>query len=141
MALSPTLCDREQAKFKEDADGETAVNVCNTPTNPINVTGAFTVAAPGPIKVSGTTVTATSATFPATNQADRAALSIRNIDPLKSIFIVNSVSITKAAAGLDFWEVGPNESLNTDLDDTSGIILVADAGETVSIQIMEIKGP
>ena len=138
MALPKSLCDREQDKFFEDTNGETTVRVGAQEALPIS--GNFTVAAPGPIKVTGTTVTDTSAAFPATNQTDRAALSIRNVDATESIWIVNSTSITKAAAGSDIWEIGPNETLNTDFDDTNQIILVADAGKSVSIQILEIKG-
>lgn len=37
-----TLQDRELAKFMDDADGNVCVNVCNSPTSPLTVTGTFT---------------------------------------------------------------------------------------------------
>ena len=110
--------------------------VLNSNTDPVPISLTF----PGPIKVSGTSVTDTSAAFPATNQADRASLSVRNISKNKSIYIVNSTGITLAGAGADNWEIGPNETINFDFDDTNQVNLVADSGDTVSIQILEIKG-
>jgi len=113
------------------------LDVCIPPeAGPISTTQA----AVGPILITGASVGDVSAAFPAVNQTDRAAFSIRNIDLVESIFIVNSVGITKAAAGIDIWEIGLNETANFDLDDTNKINLVADAGMTVSIQILEIKG-
>lgn len=141
MSLPKSLCDREMDKFCEDSQGRTAVRVCGDDNDAINVTGTFVQAAVGPIKITGETVTATSAAFPtAANQVNRAAFSIRNVDSVESIFIVNSTGITKAAAGVDIWEVGPNETINLDFDDTNKINLVADAGKSVSIQILEIRG-
>lgn len=141
MAIPKSLCDREQDKFCEDSNGKTAVRVCTDSTDTINVSGTFTNAAIGPVKVTGETVTATSAAFPtAANQVDRSAFSVRNIDPVESVFIVNSVGISKATAAADVWEIGPNETMNLDFDDTNKINLVADAGKSVSIQILEIKG-
>jgi len=39
-----TLGDREQAKFKDDANGDVCVNVCNDPASPLTVVGTLTVA-------------------------------------------------------------------------------------------------
>lgn len=119
-----------------------ARRICGDPdAEPVPVSGSLslTLSTAGPMKVTGATVTAASAAFPATNQTGRQALSIRNVSLSESVWIVNSTGITKAAAGVDIWEIGPNESINTDFDDTNQIILVADAGKTVSIQILEIK--
>ncbi len=141
MTLPKSLCDREQEKFCEDSEGNVAVRVCGDNPDAINVSGTFTVAAVGPIKVTGETVTATSAEFPsAANQTSRAALSVRNIDSTDSVWIVNSTGISKATAGDDIWEIGPNETLNLDFDDTNKVTLVADAGKSVKIQVLEIKG-
>jgi len=110
-------------------------------SNPVPITGTVTAnpAAAGPIKVTGDTVTATSASFPtAANQSGRVALNIRNTDSKDSIWIVNTAGISLAAAGADVWEVGAGETLNTDFDDTNKVILVAESGKTVAVQIMEI---
>lgn len=140
MPIPKSLCDREMDKFCEDSEGRTAVRVC-TDNEAINVTGTFVQAAVGPIKITGETVTATSAEFPtAANQANRAAFSVRNVDASQSVWVVNSTGITKAAAGDDIWEIGPNETLNLDFDDTNKITLVADTGQSVKIQVLEIRG-
>lgn len=96
----------------------------------------------GPIKVTGETVGQFSAAYPtAANQVDRVAISIRNLggqnDP---IFIVNTIGTTEALADPDKWEIGGGETFNMDMDDTNKIILVAETGNTVDIQIMEIRG-
>ena len=141
MTLPKSLCDREQAKFCEDSEGNVAVRVCGDNVDPVNVSGTFTNAAIGPIKVTGETVGDSSAEFPvAANQTDRAAFSVRNTDPLESVYIVNSTGISLVAAGDDAWEIGPNETLNLDFDDTNKITLVAESGKSVKIQVLEIKG-
>lgn len=141
MAMSKQRTDREYAKFKETPSGETAVRICNDSDTPLVVEADVTVVTgiSGPIKITGSSVTDSSAGFPATNQSGRNSISIRNIDTAESIWIVNSTGITKAGAGVDIWEVGPDETFNMDMDDTNKINLVADTGKTVSIQIMEIK--
>jgi len=106
----------------------------------IPVSGSFVLASTGPVKITGTTVGDVSAAYPSTNQTGRAALSIRNVDKNDPIYVVNSTGISKATAGVDIWEIGPNETFNTDFDDTNKINLVSESGKTVSIQIMEIKG-
>jgi hypothetical protein len=135
--MSPNRGDRESAKFKETPSGKTAVRVCIDGDTPLP--GIEPASVSGPILITGALVTDTSAAFPAVNQVGRVALSIRNIDPVESIWIVNTVGITKAAAGINIWEIGLNETYNIDFDDTNKVILVADAGKTVSIQIQEIK--
>jgi len=134
MALPKALCDREQAKFTTDTSGDTCVRVCGD----IDVTA--NPAATGPIKITGESVTDVSSAFPsAANQVGRAALSIRNISTTDSVFIVNSTGISKVAAGIDVWEIGPDETANYDFDDANKIILVAESGKTASISIQEIK--
>lgn len=110
-------------------------------TNPVPVTGTVNTdsSVEGPFKVTGETVTATSAAFPtAANQASRVALSIRNTDTKESIWVVNSAGISLATAGVDSWEIGPNETFNTDYSDTNKIFLVADAGKSVQITLLEV---
>lgn len=138
MALPNNLCDREMDKFCEDSLGQTTVRVCAD--EPVPVSGNFAFAVTGPIKVTGESVNDTSAAFPSVNQVGRASLSIRNVDPANSIYIVNSVGISRLAAGADIWEIGPNETLNTDFDDTNKVNLVTDSGQVVLIQILEIRG-
>jgi len=92
------------------------------------------------MKVTGETVTDSSLAYPtAANQVGRIALSVRNTDDKDPIFVVNSVGISEATADPDTWEIGAGESFNTDFDDTNKIILVAKAGKTVDISILEIK--
>lgn len=141
MALSKSTVDNENKKFKEGSGGEVLVQVTGVSTDPLPITGNFTVAAPGPILVSGATVTSTSAAFPSTNQTNRATLSVRNLDASQSIWVVNSSGITKATAGTAIWEIGPDETFNVDFNDTNQLFLVADSGQNVDIQILEIKGP
>lgn len=135
MALPNSLCDREQAKFKEDDNGDTCVNVCGD----LDVTTTL-AGATGPVLATGFDVTDTSAEFPSTNQTGRISLSIRNNDSVESIFIVNSTGISKAAAGLDVWEIGSDETINLGLDDSNKVILVSESGKTVSITMLEMKG-
>ncbi len=142
MATIKTARDHDRDSWCELDNNTSARIVCgDASATPVPVSGSLslTLSTAGPMKVTGASVTATSAAFPATNQTGRQALSIRNISLSDSIWIVNSTGISKATAGIDIWEVGPNESINTDFDDTNQIILVADAGKTVSIQILEIK--
>lgn len=138
-ALPKSLCDREQDKFCEDSAGKTAVRVC-ADTDPLPVSGDFALAADGPIFPTGETVTDTSAGFPTTNQVGRAALSIRNIDNKDSIWVVRTSGITLAAAGDHVWEVGANETINTELTDSNKVFLVAESGKSVDVQILETKG-
>lgn len=96
----------------------------------------------GPIKVTGETVGENSAAYPtAANQVGRVAISIRNLggqnDP---IFIVNTIGTTEALADPDLWEIGGGETFNMDMNDANKIILVAEAGNTVDIQILEVRG-
>lgn len=141
MAMSSNRSDREYKKFKETPSGETAVRICNDSDTPLVIEADVNIvpSTSGPIKITGATVTDSSAAFPATNQVGRASLSIRNIDTTESIWIVNSTGISKATAGVDIWEIGSDETFNIDFDDTNQVILVADSGKSVSIQIMEIK--
>lgn len=113
------------------------LDVCvgNDLANPIPVSTTVN----GPIKITGETVTALSAAYPtAANQVGRQAISIRNIGNFP-VFIVNTVGITEAAADPDKWEIDSDETFNIDMNDSNKIILVAEAGRTVDIQIMEIR--
>ena len=133
--LSPPSAAR-QVTTTDKAGDKVGLDVCIL--NP-SITGTFTPAITGPILITGESVGDVSAAYPtAANQVNRGALSIRNIDPLNSVFIVNATGVSLAASSPDIWEIGPNETINTDFDDTNKVNLVAAAGQTVAIQIMEI---
>jgi len=128
--------------FKRTPVGdETALRVCADDTDPLPVTGKFTVAAPGPAFPTVETVTDVSAVFPSVNQADRATLSFRNDSETDNIYIVRVVGKTLAQSLPHKWTMGPGESQNLDFDDTNQIILVSDVGKTPDIEILEVKGP
>lgn len=94
----------------------------------------------GPIKITGETVTDTSAAFPtAANQTDRVAISILNADNNDSVYIVNTAASDFATEDPDVWEIGPNETLNIEMNDSNKVILVCESGKSAAIKIMEIR--
>lgn len=133
----------EKQSFCDLGSEITARRICGDPLSPpVPVTGKFSLAAPGPMLPTGDTVGDVSAEFPAVNQIGRAAFSIRNVSITgENMYIVRATGVSLAASLPHKWTIGPNESINTDFDDTNKVTLVSEAGKSVPIEILEIKGP
>lgn len=141
MPFSPTVIDRERDKFVENPSGETSVRVMvsNESGDAVPVVGAFNISAPtGPFNLTVTTVTDAAANPIASPLASRVSLSIRNKSPSVTIYFGNSVSVTAGDTATGGWEIGPNEDFNLDLTDDNGFYLIAPAGQSAVVKILEI---
>lgn len=144
MPFRAAIKDREFDKFVENPAGETSVRVLvsNETGDEIPVTGNFTAAAAptGPFKITVASVTDTAANPLASPYTDRVSLSIRNLSALNTIYLGKDLTVTADSAATGGWEIGPNEDFNIDLDDSNNFTLIAPAGQTATVKILEISG-
>ena len=139
--------DREHDKFVQCPTGETAVRVCvsNESSDPIPVDiGAVSglsvgVSAPtGPLRRSVVNVTDVAADPIAIPLANRVALTIRNKDPVHTVYLGEDNTITQDDLATGGWEIGPGEDFSIDLSEDNVFFLIAPAGQSVIVKILEI---
>lgn len=144
MPFSPSTLDRERDKFVENPAGETSVRVfvSNETGDEIPVTGSFSAApAPtGPFTITVVTVTDTASNPLASAYTDRVSLSIRNKSAGTTIYVGKDLTVTADDTATGGWEIGPNEDFNIDLDDSNNFTLIAPAGQSATVKILEIAG-
>jgi len=88
--------------------------------------------------ISVATVTTTATKLLASPLADRNALAIRNLDPVKSIFLGPDATVTSDDTSTGGWEIGPNETLQLDITDAIDTFLITAAG-TVTVKFFEVS--
>lgn len=98
------------------------------------------IAAPtGPFFITGFDVTDVAADpLAGSPLADRTALSIRNKSATVTIYFGNSNVTADDNNVTGGWEIGPQEDFNIDLNDSETVYLVAPAGQTAHVKILEI---
>ena len=146
MPYRLATADREHDKFVECPTGETAVRTCiaNDSTNPVPVDLGSTsvsvgVAAPtGPLRRSVVNVTDVAADPIAIPLANRVALTIRNKDAVHTVYLGEDNTITQDDTVTGGWEIGPGEDFSIDLSEDNNFFLIAPAGQTVVVKILEI---
>jgi len=143
VTLKQQLNDRERDKFGEKASGQTAVHTISTidndATNPVVISGSAGVAAPtGPFKITvGTATDVASDPLPIPLN-NRFSLSIRNMDPVVTMYVGASPLVTADNASTGGWDVGPGEDFHLDLSDANAFYLITPTGLTALFKILEI---
>lgn len=138
--MKPTRTDREFDRFVETPAGDTAVRtlIANDSSDPVVVSGGGYAAPTGPLRNSTATVTDTAANPIPSALANRVSVSVRNKDPVDTVYLgaLNTVTADDTATG--GWEIGPGEDFNLDLDDSNVFFLIAAAGKTPLVKILEV---
>lgn len=138
--MKGNLVDREFDKFVETPAGDTAVRtlIANDSSSPVVVSGGGYTAPTGPIKNSVYTVNSTASNPIPTPLTDRVSVSIRNKDPIDSVYIGGLSTVTADDTATGGWEIGPGEDFNLDLDDSHVFFLISEAGKTPLVKILEV---
>ena len=101
--------------------------------------GEVSIKAPtGPFTITVTTVTDVAALGVVASLADRVSLSLRNKSATVTIYIGPTSGVTANDAATGGWEIGPSEDFNIDLDDAQDFYLIAPAGQSALVKILEI---
>lgn len=146
MALKKSVADREYEKFREYPNTDehaVAVKVENTSSDPIPVSASFSgtvaAAAPtGPLKRSVVTVTDVAADPIPVPLANRVSLVVRNKSGLNTIYLGEDNTITPDDTATGGWEIGPGEDFSLDLSEDNNFFLIAPAGQSAIVKILEI---
>lgn len=145
MPFSPVVLDRERDKFVENPSGETSVRVYvgNETGQEIPVTATFSgsvaAAAPtGPLKRLVTTVTDVAADPILVPLANRVSLVVRNKSLTNTIYLGEDNTITPDDTATGGWEIGPGEDFSLDLSEDNVFFLIAPAGQSAVVKILEI---
>lgn len=144
MPFSTSVIDRERDKFVENPAGQTSVRVLvsNEAGQEIPISGTFTAttgAPTGPFKITSATVTDVSSNPIIVPLSNRVAFSIRNKSQTTTVYVGTTSAVTADDVnGTCGWELGPGEDLQWDLDDGNLFHVIAPAGETAVIKILEI---
>lgn len=138
--MKGNLVDREFDKFVETPAGDTAVRtiIANDSTDPVVVSSGGYTAPTGPIKNSIATVTDVAADPIPSPLTNRVSVSIRNKAVADSVYIGGLSTVTADNSASGGWEIGPGEDFNVDLDDSHVFFLIAEAGKTPLVKILEI---
>lgn len=145
MPFSPAVTDRERDKFVENPSGETSVRVyVGNETGqeiPVSATfsGSVAAAAPtGPLKRLVTTVTDVAADPILVPLANRVSLVVRNKSLTNTIYLGEDNTITPDDTATGGWEIGPGEDFSLDLSEDNVFFLIAPAGQSAVVKILEI---
>lgn len=138
--MPANLTDREFQKFVETPAGDTAVRtlIANDSSDPVQVSGGGYAAPTGPLRNSVTTITDTAADPIPVPLANRVSVSVRNKDPVDTVYLGATNTVTADDAATGGWEIGPGEDFNLDLDDSNVFFLIAAAGKTPLVKILEV---
>lgn len=135
MALANTLKRRLFEMFTTTSGGSPAINTVSEIVGAVS--GSF---APSGlkvrIKITNMTVTDTKTAIPLTPLIDRNSMIIENRSAIDSIFVgENDVT---ASGGTEGWEIPVSSGFSTDITDAIILYVVAPAGKTVNVKIMEL---
>ena len=85
-------------------------------------------------------VTDVATAIPASNLADRVAMSITNLDGVETLYLGKiTVTADRVLGTTSGWEVGAGESFNVDISDALTIYGRTEAGKTIRIKVLEIS--
>lgn len=133
--------DREFDKFIQRPSGETAVRtwIANESGEAVPVSGSFNISAPtGPFQITVFTVTDTATDPLPTPLTARVAVSIRNRSATQTVYFGKTSAVTADNTATGGWEIGPEEDFNIDLTEDNAFFLIASAGQTALVKILEI---
>jgi hypothetical protein len=78
--------------------------------------------------------------LPVSPLSDRNAISIANLSTTDTLYIGNTGVVADRSIGITAgWEIGPQETYNTDIKDTIIIYGLAATGKTIRVKIQEIS--
>jgi hypothetical protein len=137
VAIPRSLCDREQDKFCEDTNGDTAVRTCTEITSQPDLD--INIKAPtGPFRVTTLTVGLAAADpLGGSALAARTFLAIRNKSATETVYLGQTAGVTADDTATGGWEIGPSEDFNIDLDNTNVFYLISTAA-SVPVKILEV---
>lgn len=133
-------------KFREypnTDDHAVAVKIENLSSEPVPVdatfSGSVAAAAPtGPIKRRVVTVNDVAADPILVPLANRVSLVVRNKSALNTIYLGEDATITPDDTATGGWEIGPGEDFSLDLSEDNNFFLIAPAGQSAIVKILEI---
>lgn len=127
--------DDNKNSFINDSGGNVARNV--------TFSGGISAVPSGlrnDFKITTMDVTDTQTAIPVTPLTDRNAMSIFNMSTTDTLYIGKTGVTADAVLGnTSGWEIGPQESFNSDVKDTIVFYAIAATGKTIRVKIMEIS--
>ena len=127
--------DDDKNSFINDSGGNVARNVTfsgGISTVPSGLRNDF--------KITTMDITDTETAIPVTPLTDRNAMSIFNMSTTDTLYIGKTGVVASDAIGVTSgWEIGPQESFNSDVKDTIIFYGIAASGKTIRLKIMEIS--
>lgn len=127
--------DDDKNSFINDSGGNVARNV--TFSGGINATPS---GLRNGLRITTMDVGDTEAALPVSPLSDRNAISIANLSTTDTLYIGNTGVVADRSIGIAAgWEIGPQETYNTDIKDTIIIYGIAATGKTIRVKIQEIS--
>lgn len=136
MALSCGIRDLEKNKFKEDGNGDVAVN---TIVSSGEISGTFTPSGLNvELKVTTLVVGDTAVALPATALDNRNSISIQNKSS-NTIYIGNSdVTADTVVGTTSGFELLPNGFINFDITDNVVLYGRCETGQSATVKVLEL---
>ena len=127
--------DDDKNSFIDDSSGNVARNV--------TFSGGISAVPSGlrnGLRITTMDVGDTQTALPVSPLSDRNAISIVNLSTTDTLYIGNTGVVADRSIGITAgWEIGPQETYNTDIKDTIIIYGIAAAGKTIRVKIQEIS--
>lgn len=127
--------DDNKNSFINDSGGNVARNVTfsgGISTVPSGLRNDF--------KITTMDITDVESAIPLTPLTDRNAMSIFNTSTVDTLYIGKTGVVADSSLGITAgWEIGPQETFNSDVKDTIVFYGIAASGKTIRIKIMEIS--